>query len=352
MKVELNLPLLEELLGAIGPSGFEGEATKIWKKAAEEFADEVWEDTNGNVYAQLNPGKGGKLLLDGHVDEIGLIVTDIDEKGFVYVQGLGGWDPQVLVGQRVRFLGKKGEVIGVVGRKAAHLLKPEDQGKAVKVEELWVDLGTDSKEETLAYLEVGTVGVLSAPLRYLHGRRIVSKALDNRIGAFVALETLRHLRDHGVLAEVTAVASTQEEVSGAGALAAAFHLRPKQAIVIDVTHCTRTPGVEKKLVGQAKLGKGPDLSVGPYLHPEMVRRLRAIAEREGIPYTVSVESSHTRTNADAIALSREGVPTAVVSIPNRYMHSPSEMVDLGDVEHAVWLLAHYALELAEIEGRR
>jgi len=122
--------------------------------------------------------------------------------------------------------------------------------------------------------------------------------------------------------------------------------------VIDVTHCTRTPGVEKKLVGQAELGKGPDLSVGPYLHPEMVRRLRAIAERKGIPYTVSVESSHTRTNADAIALSREGVPTAVVSIPNRYMHSPSEMVDLGDVEHAVRLLAHYALELAEIEGRR
>ncbi len=352
MKVELDLSFLEELLGAIGPSGFENEAAKVWKKAAEEFADEVWEDTNGNVYAQLNPGKGGKLLLDGHIDEIGLIVTDVDEKGFVYVQGLGGWDPQVLVGQRVRFLGKKGEVIGVVGRKAAHLLKEEDQKRAVRVEDLWVDLGADSREEALSYVEVGTVGVLSAPLRYLHGRRIVSKALDNRIGAFVVLEALRHLRDAGVQAEVTAVASTQEEVSGAGALAAAFRLRPKQAIVVDVTHCTRIPGVEKKTAGQAELGKGPDLSVGPYLHPELVRRLRAIAEREAIPYTVSVESSHTRTNADAIALSREGVPTAVVSVPNRYMHSPSEMVDLGDVEHAVKLLALYGLELSEIEGRR
>jgi len=242
--------------------------------------------------------------------------------------------------------------VGVVGRKAAHLLRKEDQKRAVRVEDLWVDLGADSREEALGYVEVGTVGVLSAPLRYLHGRRIVSKALDNRIGAFVVLEALRHLRDAGVQAEVTAVASAQEEVSGAGALTAAFRLRPRQAIVVDVTHCTRTPGVEKKTAGQAELGKGPDLSVGPYLHPELVRRLRRIADREGIPYTVSVESSHTRTNADAIALSREGVPTAVVSVPNRYMHSPSEMVDLADVEHAVRLLALYGLELAEIEGRR
>ncbi len=351
MQVELDLSFLEELLSSVGPSGFEGQARKVWRAAAEAFADEVWEDTSGNVYAQINPGKPGRLMLDGHIDEIGLIVTDIDEKGWVYVQGLGGWDPQVLVGQRVRFLGKRGEVVGVVGRKAAHLLKEEDRKRAVRLEDLWVDLGADDREEVLADLEVGTVGVLDQPLKYLHGRRIVSKAIDNRIGAFVVLEALRHLRDAGAQVEVTAVASAQEEVSGAGAQAAAFRLKPKQAIVVDVTHCTRVPGVEKKTAGQAELGKGPDLSVGPYLHPEMVRRLRAVAEREGIPYTVSVESSHTRTNADAIALSREGVPTAVVSVPNRYMHSPSEMVDLGDVEHAVRLLVGYGLELREIAGR-
>lgn len=351
MQVELDLSFLEELLSSVGPSGFEGEARKVWRSAAEAFADEVWEDTSGNVYAQINPGKSGRLMLDGHIDEIGLIVTDIDEKGWVYVQGLGGWDPQVLVGQRVRFRGKRGEVIGVVGRKAAHLLKEEDRKKAVRLEDLWVDLGADRREEVLADLEVGSVGVLDQPLKYLHGRRIVSKAIDNRIGAFVVLEALRHLRDAGAQVEITAVASTQEEVSGAGAMTAAFRLKPKQAIVVDVTHCTRVPGVEKKTAGQAELGKGPDLSVGPYLHPELVRRLRALAEREGIPYTVSVESSHTRTNADAIALSREGVPTAVVSVPNRYMHSPSEMVDLGDVEHAVRLIVGFGLELTEITGR-
>ncbi len=351
MQVELDLAFLEELLAAVGPSGFEGEARKVWKRAAEAFADEVWEDTNGNVFAQINPGKPGRLMLDGHLDEIGLIVTDIDEKGFVYVQGLGGWDPQVLVGQRVRFLGKKGEVLGVVGRKAAHLLEEEDRRKAVRIRDLWVDLGVDAREEALAYLEVGSVGVLDQPLRYLHGRRIVSKAIDNRIGAFAVLEALRHLRDAGAQVEVTAVASAQEEVSGAGAGTAAFRLKPRQAIVVDVTHCTRVPGVEKRVAGQAELGKGPDLSVGPYLHPELVRRLRAIAEREGIPYTTSVESGHTRTNADAVALTREGVPTAVVSVPNRYMHSPSEMIDLGDVERVVRLVALYGLELEEIRGR-
>ena len=351
MRVELDLNLLEELLASVGPSGYEQPAAAVWKRAAAEVADEVWEDTSGNVYAQINPGAEGRLLLDGHIDEIGLIVTHIDEDGFVYIAELGGWDPQVLVGQRVRFMGKRGEVVGVVGRVAPHLQTEKHRDRPTKTEELWVDLGVASREEALWYLEIGSVGVLDQPLRYLHGRRLVSKGIDNRIGSFVALEALRHLRDAGARVEVTAVASTQEEVAGAGARVATFRLRPKQAIVVDVTHCTRIPGVEKKTAGQAELGKGPDISVGPFLHPELIRRLRALADREGIPYTVSVEASHTRTNADAIALSREGVPTAVVSVPNRYMHSPSEMVDLADVENAVRLIAMYGLELADIEGR-
>ncbi len=351
MKVELNIPFFEELLAAVGPSGFEAEAAKIWKKAAEEFADEVWTDTVGNTYARINPGKPGGLMLDGHIDEIGLIVTHIDEKGFVYVDGLGGWDPQVLIGQRVRFIGKKGHVLGVVGRKPIHLLEDEERKKVKPLSELWVDLGTDSREETEAYLEIGAVGVLDQPLRYLHGRRLVSKAVDNRIGAFVALEALRHMRDWGVQAEVTAVASAQEEVSYTGARTASFAIRPKQAIVIDVTHCTRVPGVDKKTAGQAELGKGPDLSTGPYIHPRLFSALRRVAEEAKIPYTVSAEGGRTHTNADAIALAREGVPTAIVGIPNRYMHSPSEMIDLGDVEHAVALIARYGLALEEITGR-
>ncbi len=351
MEIELNTRFLETLLQAVGPSGFEQAAAKVWRAEAEGFADRVWGDAAGNTYAQLNPGGSPRLMLAGHVDEIGVIVTHIDENGLVYLAGLGGWDPEVLVGQRVRFLGRSGQVLGVVGKKAIHLQKKEDREKAVRLEDLWVDIGTDSREATLERLEVGSVGVIDQPPRYLDGRRLVSRAIDDRIGAFVVLEALRHLAARGVEAEVTAVATVQEEMSFAGAMTSAFHLRPEQAIVVDVTHCTRQPGVEKKKAGQAELGKGADLSVGPYVHPELFARLRALAEAQGIPYTVSAHAARTATDADAVALSREGVPTAVISVPNRYMHSPSEMIDLGDVEAVVSLIVAYASSARPIAGR-
>lgn len=342
MKPELNLNFLEELLGAVGPSGFEDEAARVWVREAETFAEEVWRDAHGNSYARIRTGGGPSIMLAGHIDEIGLIVTHVSDEGFVYVEPLGGWDPQVLVGQRVRFLGRKGQVLGVVGRKPIHALEPDERDKAVKLKDVWIDVGAVDKEEALEALEVGSVGVIDQPLRYLMGRRVVSRAIDNRIGAFVALEALRRVQELGGEAEVVAVATVQEEIGAWGARTAAFRLEPDTALVVDVTHCSRQPGVDAKQHGEVALGKGPSLAVGPYAHPGVLARLRALAAEHAIPYVLEAHGRGSGTDADEIAVTREGVPSAVVSVPNRYMHSPSEMIDLGDVEHTVELMARYA----------
>ncbi|MER3426234.1 MAG: endoglucanase [Thermoleophilia bacterium] len=343
MTYEPDLDFLEKLLLATGPTGFEEEAVEVFLERAKAFA-EVEVDQKGNAYAHLNPGGSPRILLLGHIDEIGVIVSHIDEQGFLFLKPLGGWDPQVLVGQRLRVLGKRGPVLGVVGRKAIHVLKPEEREKAVKLENLFVDIGAQSKEEALAHLEVGAVGVLDQPPLWLLGERLVSKAVDNRIGAFVVLEALRLLKDLGTQAHVVAVASVQEEIGAYGARTAAHRLNPDYALVVDVTHDASTPGMEKKEVGEVALGQGVALGVGPFVDKQVLRTLRALAEQEGIPYTLHAHGRFSGTDADEVAWVREGVRTGLVSIPNRYMHSPSEMVDMRDVRAAVWLLARFAQE--------
>jgi hypothetical protein len=211
----------------------------------------------GNSYAEAGPADGPAVLLAGHVDEIGLIVTHVDDEGYVYVGPIGGWDPQVLVGQRVRFLGRDGPVLGVVGKKPIHLMKPEEREKASKLTELWVDVGAASRAEALERLEVGDAGVLEQPLLELPNGRIVSRAIDNRVGAFVVLEAVRRYAERPGAARVVAVATTQEEIGyrGGGALVGATRLEPVMSVVVDVTFATDHPGVEKKELGEAKLGR-------------------------------------------------------------------------------------------------
>ena len=341
MTIDLDLSFLETLLGAFGPTGFEDEAARVFVRQAESFADRVERDSRGNVYAWINPGAGNPLLLAGHLDEIGIIVNHVDENGFIYFQGLGGWDPQVLVGQRLRFRGES-EVIGVVGRKPIHLLQAEERTKAVKMEELWADIGAAGKAEAAELIEVGTPAVIDQPVRYLQGRRMVSKAIDNRIGAFTVLEALRMAKLSGVRQEVVAVGTVQEEIGAFGARAAAFRVEPAASITVDVTHCTKQPGVDVRKEGESPLGSGANLAVGPFVHPKILARLVELAKEQQIPFTRAAHSRHTGTDADQIAISRAGVPAAVASIPNRYMHSPSELIDLADVEAVVRLLAHYA----------
>ncbi|MDH3223946.1 MAG: M42 family metallopeptidase [Gemmatimonadota bacterium] len=346
-----DIAFLERLLDAAAPSGFEERAASVWREEAAHFAP-VWSDVVGNSYASVGKGRRPLALMAGHVDEIGLQVTHLDEKGLLYFGTVGGWDPQVLVGQRVRLMTRKADVQGVIGRKAIHLIDPKDRDKVTKVKELWIDVGASSREELGELgIRVGDPGVLEQPAVRLSGGRLASRAIDNRVGAFVVLEALRILADADPTAGAVAVATTQEEIgfSGGGARSSAFSEAPDLALVVDVTHATDVPDVDKKEVGEHSLGGGPVLTRGSVTHPALFERLAQVAEAEQIPYTVQAAPLRTSTDADAIHLVRGGIPTALVSIPNRYMHSPSEVVAISDLFDTARLLAAFVVSLGEDE---
>ncbi len=339
----MNLDFLKPLLEAAGPSGFEARAAKVWRDEAGTFADKVYGDHYGNAYAELNPDGGRPIVLFGHLDEIGLMVSHIDDKGLLAVLNLGGWDAQVLVGQRVRLLAQEGDLVAVIGKKPIHLMDSGERDKGSKLEDLWLDTGLEPDEVRRRVL-VGTVGVIEQPVVTI-GERVVSKALDNRIGAYVVLEALRQLK--GTSRRVIAVASAQEEIGAHGARVASFGLDPLAALVVDVTFETSQPGVDVKKVGKAEFGSGAALGVSALTNPKVVRGLQAVAQKENLPYTLSPTPRRTGTDADEVALSRAGVPCGVVSVPQRYMHSPSEMVDGRDVQACIDLMAAWVKGLPE-----
>ena len=339
---EHSIQFLKRLLDTPGPSGDEAGVARIWREEARTFADEVRADVRGNSYAVLKGAEGApRVLLAGHIDEIGLMVTYVDDDGYLWFAPIGGWDPQVLVAQRVRLLGKQGEVVGVIGKKAIHLMKPDEQDRASKIEDLWIDIGAKNRDEALCRVRVGTVGVIDAPIYDFPNDRIVSRSIDNRIGAFTVLEALRLLAGQRPTATVAAVATTQEEINFAGAYTSAFSFDPHAAIVVDVTHATDHPEANKRRSGDVKLGGGPVISRGSSGSPVVFDILIAIAEREGIPFAIEASPRSTGTDADAIHRTRGGVATGIISIPNRYMHSPNEMIELNDVDNAAKLIAAF-----------
>jgi putative aminopeptidase FrvX len=335
--------LLDQLLRTAAPSGYEEPAAAIWREAAS-FA-ELSADGLGSSIARV--GEAGPLLaVVGHIDEIGLAITHIDEKGFLYFTPIGGWDPQILVGQRVEVRGRDGTVVGVVGRKPIHLLDPDQRKKVVELKGLHIDVGAADRDEAAELVRVGDpVTIATEPVR-VAGKRLVSRAMDNRLGAYVALESLRRCHERGSLGgSFAAIAAVQEEVGLFGARTSAFAVRPDLAVAVDVTHATDAPGVDEKEIGSHPLGSGPAIGRGSTLSPKVFELLVETAEAEGIDHTVSASGRGTSTDADVIQISRAGIPTGLVSIPLRYMHSPVEMVDLGDVEAAVELLAAFAARL-------
>lgn len=335
-----SVEFLKKLLDTPGPSGFEAPVARVWQDEARKFAA-VTNDVAGNSTAIVNGGAPVTVMLAGHIDEIGVIVTWIDDEGFAWIGPIGGWDPQVLVGQRIRFAGRDGDVVGVVGRKPIHLIKREDRDKAVKFEDLWVDIGAVSRADAEQRLSVGDAGVIDTRVVDLPNNRLVSRAVDDRIGAFVVLEALRRYRERPGVAAVASVATTQEEIGfhGGGALIAAGRLGPGMAIAVDVTHATDHPTADKKDSGDHRIGGGPVLTRGSVISPVAFRILRDAATRLAIPFSVQAAGRETSTDADFIHLAREGIATALVSIPNRYMHSPSELVSLEDLDRAATLLA-------------
>jgi len=342
-------PFLERLLDSAGPSAFEASPARVWRAEAETFADSVSTDRMGNTMAVVNPDGRPRVMMAGHIDEIGLQITHIDEEGFLYFAEIGGWDPQVIVGQRMRVMGSSGDVPGVVGKKAIHLQKDEERKKVSEISDLWVDVGADSRKATLALgLRVGDAMVIDADMVRLAGDRVASRAIDNRIGAYVVLEALRLLSETSPTSSAVAVATVQEEIGGGGgggARNSAYAIEPDVALVVDVTFSTDVPNMNKNEVGEHELGGGPVLSRGSAAHPIVFDRLVEAAASEGIPYTIQAAPRATRTDADSIYLTRSGVPTGLVSVPNRYMHSPNEIVSLSDVERTSRLLAAFVSSL-------
>jgi putative aminopeptidase FrvX len=338
---DASYEFLKRLLSTPGPSGNEGAAARIWREEAQAFAD-VRGDRMGNSFATLNAGGSPKVMLSGHIDEIGVMVTHVDDKGLVRFTGVGGWDPQVLVGQRVRLQTQGGEVAGVIGKKAIHVMEPEERKKVSDIKSLWIDIGAKDADEARGMVRVGDVGVVDQDLLELPNDRIASRSLDNRMGAFVVLEALRLLsEEEDVEAEVVAVASVQEEIGLYGARGAAYGLDPDAAIAVDVTHATDTPGVSKNENGDHPLGSGPVIKRATNLSPIVSDALIAAAEEAGISYTLEADSRSTGTDADAIQFTRAGIATGLVSAPNRYMHSPNEMVELDDLEDCASLISVY-----------
>ncbi len=342
-----DISFLERLLDSPGPSGFESRPARVWRDEAGAFA-RTWSDVVGNSYAAVRRDARPLALLAGHIDEIGLQVTHADKSGLLYFGGIGGWDPQVLVGQRVRVLGVKGDVPGVIGRKAIHLMEPKERDRAVKVKKLWIDVGAGSRDELKELgVRVGDPAVIDAGMVRLAGDRVASRAIDNRVGAFIVLEALRRIAAADGRAGAVAVATAQEEIgySGGGARTSAFGLRPDVALVVDVTHATDVPEVEKSQVGEHSLGGGPVLTRGSATHPAVFELLAETAGENEIPFSIQAAPLRTSTDADAIHLARGGVPTGLVSVPNRYMHSPSEMVSIPDLFHTAELLAAFVARL-------
>ena len=339
--------LLTQLLTAPGPPGHESEPARVWREAAEEFADEVTTDKLGTTVARAN-GRGDSplMVVVGHIDEIALLVSHVTDKGYLRVIQSGGWDGQVLVAQRVHVITRDGVIPGVVGRKPPHLTDPDERKKAVQVKDVHVDIGAKDGDEARSLVKAGDQIVIAAEPIELRGERVISRALDNRLGVFVAIEVARRVKEAGGGAgPVAGVAAVQEEIGAHGARVMAYGLEPDLAVVVDVTHATDAPGVEAGELGDHGLGTGPVVTRGAIVNRAVVDLLDEVAEKEGIACTTEAAGRGTGTDAADVHLSRTGVPTAVVSIPLRYMHSPVEMVDLADVEATIKLLTALALRL-------
>jgi putative aminopeptidase FrvX len=338
--------VLRALLTAPGPSGYETAPARAWREAAGAFADVSSDIVGSSIARAKGTGDGPLLAVVGHIDEIGLVVRHIDDKGYLWFGDIGGWDTQILIGQRVEIITRDGPITGVVGKKPIHLLKDDERKKVPELKQLHIDIGAKDGDDARERVRVGDVAVIAGEPAELPHDRVVSRSLDNRLGAFVALETARLVAEAGgAPGDVVAVAAAQEEITFAGARTSAFALEPRVAIVVDVTFATDAPGIEEREQGKHELGSGPVITRGATIHPAVFELLHETAEAHDIPFTVYASGPYTGTDADAIHLSRSGVATGVVSIPLRYMHSPVELIQLDDVHNAARLIAAFAQRL-------
>lgn len=337
--------LLRDLLSAPGPSGHEEAPASVWREAAAKFGD-VWADTQGSSFVRVRSADGAPtLVLMGHIDQIGVTITNIEDSGLLSYTTIGGINPATLIGQRIELLTANGVVYGMVGRKR---IAPEDIRDPPKPKhaDLHIDIGARDRDDAASMVRVGDAGVWIGPPVDLPNGRLLSSALDNRLGAYIALESARRVAESGADVDVVAVAAVQEEIGLYGARTAAYGVDPHVALAIDVTPATDVPGGDARHAGPVKLGMGAMVGRGPTLNKRVVELLVEAAEAEGIPHAFEVYSSDTHTDADEMHLVRAGVPTGLISVPTRYLHTPVEMCELDDVESIVRLVVAFARRLS------
>lgn len=338
---EPSFAFLKTLLQTPSPSGYEQRIQEVVRSWARPLADEVRTDLHGNVIAVLNPAGSPRIMLAGHCDQLALMIQHIDDSGYLYVQPMGGWDMQSLLGHKLVAWGRNGPVPGVVSRKAPHILTPDERKKIPEFTDIWIDIGAKDKAEAETLLAPGDTITVELTGHELRNGLYTSPGLDDKVGVWTVMEVLRLLHGKPLQAAVYCVSTVQEEIGLRGAATSAYGIHPTIGIAVDVCHATDTPGSEKKQLGDTRLNNGPVVFRGPNINPHVHDRLVASAQRGQLPVQVRGVPKATGTDANAIQLAREGVAAGLVGIPNRYMHSPVEVVSLLDLDNAARLLADF-----------
>ena len=338
-----SLEFFKAIVNVPSPSGYEEHAAEIYRQYTKSFADDVTTDVHGNVIAVLNPKAKMKVMLAGHMDEIGFIVHYISDVGMLYFSGIGGHDSTIAVGQRVWVHGDK-KVAGVIGRKAIHLLEDDERKKKPELKDLWIDIGAANRAEAEKYVSLGDVVTYQYEYQELLGDRVAARGFDNKMGSFVVAEALRLLKSKKGLdpsVGVYAVATVQEEIGLRGARTSAYGIDPQTGLAVDVNHAIDYPGVSKMKHGQLDVGKGPSVMRGANTNPIVFKMIVDAGKAEKIPFQIDVAPGGTGTDANAMQISRSGMATGLLGVPLRYMHTPCEILSLTDVEDCARLMAAY-----------
>ncbi len=343
---ETSKRFLEDLLTTPGVSGYEQPVQAVVRAYVSNFADEVRTDLHGNVIATANPGAQVRLMFDAHCDQLGMLVSHIDDNGFVYFQTVGGWDAQQLIGQRVVVWSAGGAVSGVISRKAVHLLTADEKKSAVDPKDMWIDIGAKDRDDAESVVGIADAVTVEMGMRDLRNGLVSAPALDDRSGVWVVVEAMRQAIEGGIECSLSVASTVQEEIGLRGARTAAHGIDPHVAIAVDVTHATDCPTIDKRQRGSIDLGGGPVVLRGPNVNPRVGDRLEEIADERGIAYQRAALGRSAPNDANALQVTRSGVATGLVQIPNRYMHSAVETVSLPDLEATASLLAAFAMRLS------
>lgn len=335
----------KKLIECISPSGFEQEAVEVWKNRTKKFTDKISIDVHGNCIGVLSKPDALKVMLAGHIDEIGYMVNYIDKEGYIYFSSVGGIDLHLVPGQRVWIKTKTKKVFGVIGKKPIHLLEDAERKKVATIDQMWIDIGSSSERQSKELVEIGDIAVPAVGFEVLNKDKVVGRGFDDKAGAFVVSEVLRQLAGCDCPVSVYGVATVQEEIGLRGATTSAYGIGPDIGIAIDVAFATDFPGMEKKKIGEIDIGKGPVIARGPNINHKVFDLLIQTAKQKKIPYQVVAVPRATGTDANVIQLTKQGVATALISIPLRYMHTPVELISLIDVENTIKLIKAFILNL-------